>query len=496
MLLAQKRLGLAVVVYAAVVACSNPEILVNSPDTPPPPLPPSSLSVSVTYATLLGGPGFEEGREPVVFPDGRLLFGVRTYSSNMPASPGAVQSTLGGGSDTFLAVLSTDGTSLLAGTYLGGSGDERPPYGMELTSNGDIVVTSGTKSSNFPVTPGAYRSAAGDPNAEGYVCRLSPDLRTRRWCTYAGGEPRGGLALTPNDEPIIVGRATGSASFAPSAGVFQGSLRGVDDVFISKLNAAGSAQVWGTYLGGTGSEVGEVALSVNVIGSEVLVGGIAQSADFPTTADALQRTGAGRRDAFLSRLSGDGVQLRYSTLLGGSGEDESGHRDHVLPDGSVVVGGGFGSSSVPGFTGTGQGGSAGWVGKMTPSNSFQFLRFVGGSGQDRIIDRAADAAGRIYAIGTTTSDDFPVTAGALQTQRAGGQDGFLLIMDGTGNILYSTYLGGSGFDIIRGIEIGADGAVYLVGGTESSDFPTTSGSFQSNRSGDHDGFAMKLKISP
>ncbi len=510
--LVSKRIGPLAVAFLALVACSSPTVIAETPTQPPPDTttppdtssppdtshpPPSGLSVTVKYATFVGGTALEEAREPVIFPDGRLLFGMRTYSSNMPASAGAIQSSFGGGGgDTFVAVLSADGSTLLAGTYLGGSGQERPPYGMELTSDGDIVLTSGTDSPNFPITSGAHRPSKSTNATDGYVCRISPDLTTRRWCSYVGAWPRGGLALTSNNEPIIVGFAVSGSAFSPSGGAFQTSMRGRDDAFVLKLNASGTAQVWGTYLGGTGSAEGEGALSVNVNGSDVLVGGIAQSSDFPVTAGAHQSSGAGLRDGFFARLSSDGRQLRYGTLIGGSGQDEAKHRNHVLADGSVILGGEFQSSSVAGASGGRAGPASGWVGKLSPNGSFDFLRYIGGNGWDRVVDRAADAAGRIYVVGSTTSSDFPVTAGALQTQYGGNQDGFFAILDQTGAILYATYIGGSGLETLRGVEVGPDGSVYLVGGTQSSNFPVTSGAFQTTRGGDQDGYAIRLSISP
>lgn len=454
----------------------------------------SSVSATVEYATFFGGAGLEEAREPVIFSDGRLLFGVRTYSAGMPATAGAIQSQYGGGDgDTFLAILSADGSALLAGTYLGGSGQERPPYGMALASNGDIIVTSGTDSPNFPVTAGALHPTLGAAGSSGYACRLSPDLRIRRWCTYVRGWPRGGLALTPEDDPVITGLIRADSNFPFTAGAYQGSVRGGDDVFLLKLRGDGSGVVFGTALGGaTGGEVG---LSVNVTAQDIVVGGITNSGDFPTTPGAPGRTNRGVGDGFLARVGLDGAGLNYSTMMGGSGEDEAKHRNEVLGDGSVVLGGVTFSSDFAGASGNASGPSDAWVGVLNGSGSgYRFLRYLGGSGDDAAVDRAVDAQGRIYVVGLTSSPDFPVTDGALQTTYGGNQDAFFTILDPSGTIVYSTFLGGSGEDNGRGVEIGPDGAVYLVGGTSSNDFPVTTGAWQTTRGGGQDGFAVKLRI--
>ena len=122
----------------------------SSPSPPPPPISPNA-AYRIEYGTYLGGSGFEEIREPLLLPGGRLLLGARTLSQNMPTTGGAHQRSHGGGQgDSYLAVLSADGRSLEAATYFGGSGMERPPYGIEVASNGDVVFASGTTSPNLP----------------------------------------------------------------------------------------------------------------------------------------------------------------------------------------------------------------------------------------------------------------------------------------------------------------------------------------------------------
>lgn len=456
-----------------------------------------SVRATVDYATFFGGGGLEEAREPVVYPDGRLLFGVRTYSAGMPATAGAVQSQFGGGEgDTFVAILSPDGSSLLAGTYLGGSGQERPPYGMALASDGDIILVSGTDSPDFPVTAGALHPTLGASATSGYACRLSADLTTRRWCTYIRGWPRGGLALTPQDDLVITGHIRADSNYPFTAGASQTVVRGRDDVFLLKLRGDGSGIVFATALGGSGTSEGEVGLSVNLWNQDVVVGGISKSADFPTTAGAPGTTLQGLGDGFLARLSTDGTTLKYSTMMGGSGGDETKHRNEVLADGAVVVGGLTQSPDFVGASGALSGSADAWVGVLSASGTgYDFLRYLGGSGSDVAVDRAVDAQGRIYVVGSTQSADFPVTNGALQTVFGGAQDAFLTILDSTGEILYSTFLGGGDVEVGRGVEIGADGAVYVVGGTSSSDFPVTGGAWQTTRGGDQDGFVVKLRIS-
>jgi hypothetical protein len=105
-----------------------------------------------------------------------------------------------------------------------------------------------------------------------------------------------------------------------------------------------------------------------------------------------------------------------------------------------------------------------------------------------------DSSGNVYLVGETSSKDFPVTDGALQSQYGGGEtDGvFAILSPDGGHILYATYLGGSSHDNVRGITLGPDGTIFLVGSTGSEDFPVTLNSVQMKQQGEADGFVVKL----
>jgi hypothetical protein len=480
--------------------------IINPPpqDTTPTPPPDDTTGngdptygLTVQYSTYVGGSGYDEAREPVLLSGGRLLFGTRTKSRDAPTTPGALfRSYLGGVSDTWLGILSADGGSLEAGTYFGGSQMERNPYGMEVTSNGDIVVTSGTSSPDIPTTAGAYRTSLGTTGGEGggYICRLAPTLGTVRWCSYTTGWPRGGLTLDGSDNVIVVGRVPSGADFTATPGAYQTTRRGYDDAFVLKLTSDGSSAMFKTFLGGTGSDLGEVVVSVRSEPNRLILGGISRSRDFPVTSDAPQRVSTGVTDAFSAWLSPDGSTLLYSTILGGANGELMEHKDALMPDGSIVLAGVTSSADLPGAQGSLSGGHDGFVAKLNASgSSFDFVRYIGGNDRDRIIDRVVDSAGRLILVGDTGSRNFPVTAGALQSTFGGGaNDAVVVVLDSSGDILYSTYLGGSGDDWVRGVTIGPDGALYLVGATTSDNFPVTSGAYQRNRAGAEDAFVVKL----
>ncbi|HEX6135321.1 MAG TPA: hypothetical protein VFZ24_15230, partial [Longimicrobiales bacterium] len=309
--------------------CGSDSVGPQPQPQPPDSIPtvPSTLSLSLDWSTYLGRGNFEEAREPIALGGGRVLFSLRTLSTNMPTTGGAFQSQFGGHSDTYLGILSADGSTLEAATYFGGSGMERPAYGMELTTDGDIVFTSGTNSTDLPATSGRYLAQNNSPVDAGYVCRVSPTLTAIRWCTYLDAWPRGGLALTPSNEIIVVGHILQGSLFTATPGAYQSAQRGFDDAFVMKLSADGRTAAFKTRLGGTGNRIGEVAISATYIQGDIVVSGVSQSQDFPVTPGAFQTQSLGPSDFFVARLSGDGSQLEYSTLLSGSDIDAPAHRD-------------------------------------------------------------------------------------------------------------------------------------------------------------------------
>ncbi len=183
--------------------------------------------------------------------------------------------------------------------------------------------------------------------------------------------------------------------------------------------------------------------------------------------------------------------------MGGSGEEYTEHGMAVLNDGSVITAGVTLSADLPGASGSLSGTNDGFVAKLNASGlGFDVVRYLGGSGTEQTMSPVVDDQGRIYLVGKTTSTDFPVTPGALQpTYRGGSADGVLVILSADGqDILYATYLGGSGEDLIRGVAVDAAGGVFLVGKTTSDDFPVTAGAFQTIRGGREDAFVVKLSV--
>jgi hypothetical protein len=216
--------------------------------------------------------------------------------------------------------------------------------------------------------------------------------------------------------------STVDANFPTTPGAFQTTWGGVNDAFVTKLNAAGSALIYSTFLGGGGYDDG-LAVAVDTTGNAYLTGDTA-SANFPTTPGSFQTTFGGVDDAFATKLNANGSALVYSTYLGGS---------------DVELGLGI----------------------------------------------AVDAAGNAYLTGQTFSNNFPTTPDAFQPTFGGGaEDAFVTELNASGSALISSsYLGGNLPDIGNGIAVDAAGNAYLAGYTQSTNFPTTPGAFQTTFGG-------------
>ena len=291
----------------------------------------------------------------------------------------------------------------------------------------------------------------------------------------------------------------------PRAGAFQPTHAGSDDVFVTKLDPTGSALVYSTYLGGSGSDAGS-DIAVDAAGN-AYVTGATQSPDFPT-AGALQTYG-GETDVFVTKLGSTGSTLVYSTFLGGSDVDSS-LGIALDATGSAYVAGSTLSPDFPTTAGAYQTTPASglpappifaphrydaFVTKLAPTGSLAYSTYLGGGSNAEVgADVAVDTAGNAYVTGTTRSVDYPTTPGAFQTVNdASSEAAYVTKLNATGSsLVYSTYLSGSHHEFGAGIAVDAAGYAYVSGGTQSVDFPITANAAQPVLGGDADAFITKF----
>ena len=381
-------------------------------------------------------------------------------------------------------------------TYLGAS-DIDSISAIALDSAGSVYVTGTTRSTAFLVTPGAAQVAFGGGSWDAFVAKLNPAGTALEYATYLGGndfDGGRGIAVDNAGNAYVVGSTT-SSTFPTTAGAVQTASGGGEDAFVAKLNASGTGLVYASYLGG-GTEDQGFAIALDSSGN-AYVTGQTTSSDFPVSAGAFRTTLSGPYDAYVTKLSGNGSELVYSTYLGG-GKFDAGDAIAVDGSGSAYVAGETLSDDFPVSAGALQSQHMGkrdaFVAKLRADGAaLGFASYHGGSDDDYGLGIALNGTGNVFMTGQTTSMDFPVTAGAIQTVFGGVEDGFVSKFNATGTALaFSTYLGGTLHDEAYGIAVDAAGGVYVTGQTASTDFPRSSDAVQNTRSGFQDAFVARL----
>ena len=267
---------------------------------------------------------------------------------------------------------------------------------------------------------------------------------------------------------------TGDTSSAdfPVVRAGQATLRGARDAFVAKLSADGSQLIYSTYLGGDRVEVGQ-AIAIDVAGAAYITGPTT-SEDFPTSGGGQPVcTGLDLDNAFVSKITPDGTALAYSSYLAG-GDFDYGTGIAVDSVGAAYVTGFTYSANFPNLNPIHpfRGLSDVFVTKLAPRGNLIYSTFVGGSDEDFGNSIAVDTSGSAYVTGLTRSPDFP-TVNALQTMQGGNDDGFVAKLPPEGGaLIYATYLGGSGGEFPTSIAVDSAGAVHVTGETASLDFPT------------------------
>jgi hypothetical protein len=278
----------------------------------------------------------------------------------------------------------------------------------------------------------------------------------------------------------------------PTASPFQETNAGGYDAFLSKLNAAGSSLVYSTYLGGSNQDVGS-GVAVDHLGNAYLTG-YTYSTDFPI-AVPIQKTLGGVVNSFLTKFNPAGSELLYPTYLGGSGYDY-GRSIALDPSGNAYITGYTTSPNFPTLNpiqDSLSGNSDAFVSKLNSTGSaLVYSTYLGGSSHDYGKGIAVDPAGNAYVVGYTYSSNFP-TSSPIQESNAGGYDAFVTKINPAGaELIYSTYLGGSGNDSGWSIAVDGSGNAYLTTGyTSSNNFPLIN-PIQGSYGGAGDAFVTKI----
>ncbi|NDQ57249.1 MAG: choice-of-anchor D domain-containing protein [Acidipila sp.] len=419
--------------------------------------------------------------------------------------------------------------AIVYSTYFGGSGDDTG-RAIAVDGSGNVYLTGDSTSTNLPTTGHTFppfQAALGSGGDSAYVAELNSTASAVIFATYLGGNTFDeGDAIAVDATGVYVGGVTASSNFPVTVGAAQPTFlaaAGQTNGWLAKLDPNGQNLIYATYLGGGGSDFVN-SLTVDAAGIVYATGSTISGTinggnppDFPVTAGVVQPTFGGTNatpglsgtgDAFLTKLSADGTTFLYSTYLGGSG-DEEGWAILVDGSGNAFVAGDSTTTTqfpMPASPGVIQPGPpaktvpahfTAFVTEVNPTaTALSFFTYLGGSGDDQLRGMARDASGNIYMTGSTTSPDFPVTAGAAQPALAGGSpfgDAYVTKINATGTAkVYSTYLGGSDNDAGADIRVDTNGFAYVVGFTMSNNFPVTASAVQAALAGTQNAFITRL----
>lgn len=271
----------------------------------------------------------------------------------------------------------------------------------------------------------------------------------------------GFTATYDNNGNLYAGGIVMGVGYPTTLGAFQtnygggvvGGNFGMDcDISISKFSATGTNLIYSTYIGGSGNEMPHSLVVDN--NNNLILSGKSTSINYPTTTNSYDTSHNGNFDLIISKLNATGTAMIGSTYIGGSGND------------AVNI-------------------SANYNVASSLKHNY---------GDDSRSEVIVDNAGNIYVVSNTNSNNFPVTSGAAKSAITGTQDGVFVKLNPTlSTLLYSTLIGGSSNDGAYSIVLNKNQTdIYISGGTESTDFHTTSltGSYQNTYNGNIDGFVM------
>lgn len=383
-------------------------------------------------------------------------------------------------------------------TYLGGSGIE-DTSGIALDYQGNVYVRGETNSTDFPIKNALDSTLSRD---DAFITKLNPSASGAAsliYSTYLGGsneEDSSGLntiAVDYQGNAYVTG-LTFSTDFPTTENAFSRQLSSFGDAYVTKLNAAGNRLLYSTYLAGStvNGLDGTSAIAVDLQGN-IYVAGTTTSTDFPTTESAFDRTFGAPSDGFVTKINPAAfgkASLVYSTYLGGTTESSFGRVTNddafgIALDlrGNVYVIGLTNSTDFPiknGFDTSLNGSEDAFVTKINTrasgAASLVYSTYLGGTDEDFGTAIAVDLQGNAYLTGQTRSTDFPTKNAFDNTFNGYYYDAFVAKVNparsGNASLVYSTYLGGSGTDDAYGIAVDLQGNTYVVGDTQSSDFPT------------------------
>jgi hypothetical protein len=470
---------------------------------------PLVIDPTLSIGTFLGGSGADYGRGIAVDTQGNIYVVGDFFSSDFLGD----NTTTSGSKDVIVLKLNPNGTQVIYGWFIGGTGADE---GLAITVNSAgeafILVDPGT---SFPLenAPISAPPSVGD----GVLAKFDAAGQLA-YSTYIGF----GLSNIYTGNAIAVG---------PDGGVYITgetyiAIHVLRELAFAKLDPATGtvAKLFATR--GVYPVSNGAAIAISTDGTIYLTGATygSRATDFPTTPDAAQPI-CGRRqalgldrdcdsDAFVLVFNQD-LTVRYASYLGGNGTDAA-RGIAVDGQGNIIVTGTVFSAdfpvknaiqpSCPADPSTGGCSYDGFVTKIAASGGLVYSSYLTSSepeAQTFATDVVVDKEGNAYVYGFTNGTALPIK-NAIQPTRATGVclggfdrfcfDTFVTELAADGSLIFGSYLGGSLDEYSGSIAIDPAGALYLVGYTESRNFPVGQGAVQPTSSSNKDFFVAKISV--
>ncbi len=389
-------------------------------------------------------------------------------------------------------------------SYYGGDNDDKIA-GMKLTSGGDIVIVGQTMSPSIPSAPGGYQ-ATGLGGQDAFVAILDKKLHTVKSFTYLSGgndDRARGLSLDAAGNIYVIGE-TLSSDFPTTSGsagqVYSASIDG----FVVKLSPDAKKLLLGMFINGNKEDI-PMAVALDGDNNIFVVGGTTSTSSFPTT-NGYKKNNGGQQDGFVMKIVASGAAYAFSSYYGNEGID---YFTAVTVDGSgapyitgYTASSNFETAPRPSFWSSGRkpydpsyngGGSDAFCMKFGEDGSGpRYCTFFGGIGEELGKGVFADELGRCWIVGESNSTDLPATTG-FQQARAGLRDVFMAGFSPDGKeLLGSTYFGGTGDEQVFWMQKDASNNAVIGGSTTSIDFPIKGAGTSSKREGASDGFIASI----
>ena len=467
------------------------------------------------YSTYLGGLANDQAMSIAADSNGNAYVTGSTQSTNFPL---ASQGPVPGGTNAFIAKLDVSGSSLLYADIIGGSSED---YGQAITldSSNSAYITGYTCSNDFPTVNGFQTSMTGC--WDGFISKISADGSTLLYSTYLGGSSGSNpssIAVDSSNDIYVAGYTNSTDfpvqnAFQPTVSPNQNNYFGQYG-FVTHLTADGSTLVYSTYLAGNTN----VVLNCNApcwpspygyiqgialdASSNAYVTGYTNTYNFPTTDGAYmpsQNTPNDAQIGTVSEFSSSGTLL-YSTYFGSTNGDPTTPSAIAVDSlgSAYITGTGYSDGSFPVTTpnlcdpGTyGWSCSNGFVTKFNPTGTdLAYSTFLPVNNSANPQSIALDAQNNAYILSSVYNGGMSLVA---PIEAYTGQGDLLTEIDPTGSIqVFSTYLGGNGYDYPGGIALDPSGNMYVAGYTTSSDFPVTAAALQNTLGGNTDAFVAKI----